>query len=76
MSDQSSTNIHESTLMIKRVAAAIVEALQNDRDEDIRAGIGAIYGFGGEYRIADFEKSIARAALRAMRDLIEEVLNS
>ena len=75
MSDQSSTGRQENIPTIKRVAAAIVEVLQNDRDEDIRAGIGAIYGLGSEQRIADFEKSIARAALRAMRDLIEEALN-
>ena len=55
-----------STLMIKRVAAAIVEALQNDRDEDIRAGIGAIYGLGSEQRIAEFEHAIALAAIDAL----------
>lgn len=39
----------------------VVEFLAKCGDADIEAGIGALFGFGGDQRIAEFREGLRRA---------------
>jgi len=60
--------------LVERVAKAVVGVLEKSTDQDLREGIGHIYGLGFPEEIKAFEIAIGHAAIKAMREPTEEMV--